>query len=317
LLTAVELDLFTILADGALDPHSLTARLGLHGRGALDFFDALVALGLLEREPGGRYANTPEGAVFLDRNKPTYVGAWLEYLSQRSYQHWSQLTPALRTGRSSGGGLGQGGFAALHEDPAALDTFLKGMTGGSLMPARALAGTFPWQAYRTVIDVGAAEGCVPVEIALVHRHLTGGGFDLPALAPAFARYVHAHGLDERLKFHPGDFFRDPLPKADVLIMGRILHDWDHATRKLLMQKAHDALPATGALIVYDALIDDERRGRSHSLLASLNMLIETESGSEYTEQECRSWMTEVGFDEIRVEPAGPVHSAVIAIKRCA
>ena len=257
----------------------------------------------------------PRARSFLDRHKPTYVGGWLEYLNQHSYQDWSQLTPALRNGTSSSGGLGQVGFPALHGDPTALGTFLKGMTGGSLIAAQALAATFPWRAYRSMIDVGAAEGCVTVQIALVHPHLTGGGFDLPALGSAFARYVHAHGLDERLKFHPGDFFRDPLPKADVLIMGRILHDWDHATRKLLVQKAHDALPAGGALIVYDTMIDDERRVRSHSLLASLNMLIETESGSEYTEQECRSWMAEAGFDDLRVEPAGPVHSAVIAIKQ--
>jgi precorrin-6B methylase 2 len=314
LLSALELDLFTTLADGPLDAHALTMRLGLHGRGALDFFDALVTLGLLDRDAGGRYANTPDGALYLDRRKPTYIGGLLEYLNVRSYRNWGHLTQALRTGMPQSGGLGRAGFAALHADPAALDIFLTGMTGGSLMPARTLAASFPWHAYRTVIDIGAAQGCVPVEIARVHPHLTGGGFDLPALRPAFTSYVHAHGLGERLKFHSGDFFNDPLPRADVLIMGRILHDWDDAVRKLLVQKAQEALPPGGALIVYDALIDNERRARAHSLLASLNMLIETEGGSEYSDSECMGWMAKAGFEQMRVEPAGPMHWAVIATK---
>ena len=242
LLSAIELGLFTTLADGPLDAEALVARLGLQGRGAHDFFDALVAIGLLDRDSSGRYANTPDCALYLDRQKPSYIGGLFEHINARLYESWGQLTQALRTGAPQSGPLKTGDFAALHADGTASDIFLKGMTGGSLMPARALASSFPWQTYRTVIDIGTGQGCVPVEIARAQPHLTGGGFDLPEVEQAFTSYVSERGLEKRLTFYPGDFFKDQLPQADVLIMGRILHDWDLPTRKLLLKKAHQALP---------------------------------------------------------------------------
>jgi hypothetical protein len=133
-----------------------------------------------------------------------------------------------------------------------------------------------------MIDIGTAQGCLPVEIFLVHPHLTGGGFDLPAIEPTFMSYTRKHGLSDRLQFYPGNFFSDPLPEADVHVMGRILHNWDLPTKTMLLANAHQALPVGGALIVYDPLIDDRRRVRAHALLSSLNMLIETAGGFEYT-----------------------------------
>jgi len=128
------------------------------------------------------------------------------------------------------------------------------------------------------------------------------------------RHVREHGLSGRLRFYSGDFLNDDLPTADVLIMGRILHNWELTTKKRLLKKAYRALPLGGALIVYDALIDDARRVRAHSLLASLNMLIETAGGFEYTDAECRSWMQEAGFQKIRIESLGGKQTAVIGMK---
>jgi hypothetical protein len=230
------------------------------------------------------------------------------------YGTWALLTLALRTGLPQSGPSAAGGFAGFYDEPQAKETFLRGMSGGSILVAQALAVNFPWKDYATVIDIGTAQGCVPAEIARAHAHLTGGGFDLPALAPAFAQYVASRGLGDRLKFHAGDFFRDPLPGADVLIMGRVLHDWDLATRMMLLRKAHDALPGGGALIVHDTLIDDARRQQSHSLLASLNMLIQTDGGSEYTGGECMGWMEEVGFVRTYLLPLAGFHTAVVGFK---
>ena len=165
-----------------------------------------------------------------------------------------------------------------------------------------------------MIDIGAAQGCVPVVLARAHPHLTGGGFDLPMVEPAFNRYVGRHGLADRLKFHGGDFFRDPLPRADVLVMGRILHNWDLDTKKALLAKAYRALPPGGALIVCETLIDDARRVRSHSLLASLNMVIQTEAGFEFTGAECTGWMREAGFQTMSIMPLAAFYSAIIAEK---
>jgi len=181
LLSAVELGLFAVLAEGPQGVEALTCRLGLQGRGARDFFDALVALELLDRDDNGRYANTSAGSAYLDPHQPTYLGDLLEYLNVRMYRSWDLLTPALRQGRPQCGPAAAGGFMDFYTDTAAFEIFLKGMTGGSRMAARALAEKFPWEAHKTFVDIGTAQGCMPVEIARAHAHLTGGGFDLPQL----------------------------------------------------------------------------------------------------------------------------------------
>jgi hypothetical protein len=315
LLSAVELGVFTTLAAGPADAASLRAKLGLHPRSARDFLDALVALGLLQRDEAGRYANTPETDRYLDRAKPGYIGGLFEMMSLRVYRFWDSLTEALRTGRPQNEAKdGDDLFASLYADPSRLESFLSAMTGISTSLAQALVEAFPWHEVATVIDVGAAQGCVPVQLALAHPHLTGGGFDLPQVEAIFRRYVAAHGLADRLRFHAGDFFRDTLPQADVLVMGHVLHDWDLTTKRLLLAKAHAALPAGGALIVYDMLIDEARRENAAGLLMSLNMLIETPGGFDYTGTDCVGWMRDVGFGETKVVPLAGPHSAVIGRK---
>lgn len=306
LLSAIELGLFTELAKGARTLEELTARLSLHPRSARDFFDALVALGLLKRT-GVRYANTPETAMFLDRAKPSYVGGILEMANARLYGFWGSLTEGLRTGKPQNEAkTGEDFFGTLYADPQRLEGFLKAMTGLSIGSARVIAGKFPWKKYRTFTDVGCAQGGATVEIALAHKHLTGGGMDLPVVQPVFEAYVKEKRLEKRVRFHPGNFFNEALPATDVLIMGHILHDWNLDEKIMLLQKAYDALPPNGALIIYEALIDDARKGNAFGLLMSLNMLIETPGGFDFTGADCCKWMKAVGFKRTKVERlAGP------------
>ncbi len=315
LLSAVEIGLFTELAKGSLDFETLAERLMLHPRSARDFLDALVALGMLERD-GDRYSNTPETDLFLDRTKPSYVGGILEMANARLYPFWGSLTEALRTGQMQNEAKGgeEDFFAAIYADPGRLKGFLEAMTSISLGAAIAIANTFPWDRYETFVDVGTAQGGLPVQVALAHKHLSGGGFDLPPVGPIFEEYVDSHGLGGRLRFYPGDFFEDPLPAADVLVMGRILHDWDLEGKKTLLAKAYEALPEGGALIVYDTIIDDERNENAFGLLMSLNMLIETAGGFDYTGADCSGWMREVGFQETYVEHLVGPDSMVVGIK---
>ncbi|HZO59623.1 MAG TPA: methyltransferase [Solirubrobacterales bacterium] len=316
LLSAVEVGLFTELAEsGPLDAEALRGKLGLHERSAHDFFDALVALGMLEREDG-RYRNTAETDLFLDRNKPSYQGGLLEMLNARLFGFWNSLTEGLRTGEPQNEAkTGDGNlFDAIYGDPALLRGFARAMTASSIGPAQAMAAMFPWDRYKTVIDIGCAEGCVPVQVALAHPHMEGGGFDLAPIGPLFEEYVAAAGVDDRLRFHPGDFFADELPRADVLVMGRILHDWDMDEKRLLLEKAHAALPEGGALIVYEAIIDDDRRENAFGLLMSLNMLIETPGGFDYTGADCQGWMKDAGFGETYVQHLGGPTSMVVGIK---
>ena len=191
--------------------------------------------------------------------------------------------------------------AAIYAEPDRLRAFLGAMSGISAGAAHAIAAKFPWRGYKTFMDVGAAQGVVAVTLVRAHPHLAGIGFDLPPVGPLFEDFVAKHGLSASVRFHAGNFFEQDLPKADVIIMGHILHDWDLKQKKLLLGKAFQALPKGGALIVYDAIIDDDRRENAFGLLMSLNMLIETPGGFDYTGTDCQAWMREAGFSQTRVE----------------
>ncbi|MBI3706251.1 MAG: methyltransferase [Proteobacteria bacterium] len=317
LLSAVELGIFTRLAEcGPLELEELRGAVGLHARGARDFLDALVALGMLQRLADGRYANTGETEIYLDRNKPPYIGGVLEMMNARLYRFWGNLTEALATGlpQNEARNGEPDVFAAAYTEPARLEQFLEAMTAISLPTARAMASAFPWREYWTFADIGCAQGGMTAEIAGAHRHLTGCGLDLPAVRPVFERYMARHGLDRRFAFQAGDFFKEPLPAADVLVMGHILHDWSLPKKRCLLKKAYEALPSGGALIVYDAMIDDERRENALGLLMSLNMLIETPAGFDYTGADCKGWLREVGFRDVRIEPLQGPYSMAVARK---
>jgi hypothetical protein len=315
LLSAVEMELFTELAKHPEDLPTLAGKLGLHRRSAGDFLDALVALGFLERRDG-KYFNTPSTDFFLDKRKPSYVGGMLEMANSRLYSSWAHLTTALRTGEPQNEAKvgGSNFFAALYADPERLKGFLRAMTGISNGANRAIAKKFPWNKYQTAADVGTAQGDLMVQVALANPHISGIGFDLPEVGPIFEDYAAAHGLSSRVAFHPGSFFQDPLPKADVVMMGHILHDWNLQEKKMLIGKAYEAVPGGGALIVYESIIDDDRSKNVFGLLMSLNMLIETPGGFDYTGKDCMGWMKEAGFRETRTEHLIGPDSMVIGIK---
>jgi hypothetical protein len=315
LLSAIEMEVFTELAGHAEDLNSLQGRLGLHPRSAHDFLDALVALGFLQRA-NGKYSNTLATEKFLDKHKPTYVGGVLEMANRRLYPFWGNLTAALRTGepQNEGKGGGPNFFAALYADPENLKGFLKAMTGISTAANRLIASKFPWKKYKTAVDVGTAQGDLITQVALGNPHISGVGFDLPEVAPTFEEYVAANGLGGRVVFQGGSFLERDLPKADVVMMGHILHDWNLDEKKMLLRKSFAAVPEGGAVIVYESIIDDDRSKNVFGLLMSLNMLIETPGGFDYTGADCMGWMKEAGFRETRVEHLLGPDSMVIGIK---
>jgi hypothetical protein len=315
LLSAIELELFTELAKHPEELSAVQSRLGLHHRSARDFLDALVALGMLQREDGV-YRNTAETDLFLDKAKPSYIGGVLEMANHRLYPFWGGLTDALRTGNPQNEtSHGQEPlFETLYADPARLKEFLGAMTGVSHGANMRIAQAFPWKDYSTFADIGTAQGDLVVQIAEANDHLKGVGFDLPVVEPIFEEYVSTSSAADRISFTGGDFFADPLPSADVILMGHVLHDWGLDDKRMLVGKVYDALPEGGAFVVYEALIDDERRQNAFGLLMSLNMLIETDEGFDYTGADCQAWMAEAGFRESRVEHLVGPDSMVIGIK---
>ena len=319
LLTAVKFGVFTKLGDRRITGAELGAEIGLHPRGISDFFDALVAMQFLDREgdgPSAKYFNTPAGALYLDRGSPRYVGGWLVMLNDRLFKFWHDLPEALRTGRPQNEVKhGQKGiFEELYDELPRLEQFMGAMTGLSRINFEAFAAKFDFSKYKTVCDVGGATGLLCMEVARKHPHLHCVSFDLPPVEPIARKHIAAAGLSDRIDTAGGDFFKDSLPKADLITMGMILHDWNLEKKMHLIRAAYDALPPGGALVAIEALIDDARRENVFGLLMSLNMLIEFGDAFDYSGADFRKWCGEVGFRRFDVIHLAGASSAAIAYK---
>ena len=316
LLTAVEVGLFTTLADRRLTGAELGQELQFHPRANPDFFDALVAMTFLGRDgdgPMATYFNTPEGLMFLDAASPRYIGGILVMLNARLFKFWNDLPEALRTGRPQNEAKhGQKGmFEELYSDLPRLEQFMGAMTGISRLNFEAFAEKFDFSKYQTLCDVGGATGLLSIEVATRHPHLKCTSFDLPVVEPIAKKHIVAAGLEHRVRTASGDFFKNQLPKADLITMGMVLHDWNLEKKMHLIRAAYDALPPGGALVAIEALIDDARRENVQGLLMSLNMLIEFGDAFDYSGADFRQWCREVGFTRFEViHLAGPSSAAV-------
>lgn len=316
LLTAVEFDLFTILGEKSLTADQLGDQLGIHPRGRYDFLDSLVAGGFLQREGDGakgKYRNTPDTGAFLNKNSPAYIGGMPEMLNARLFGFWNHLGEALRTGQPQNEikHSGKPIFEEIYADQAQLGQFLEAMTGFQAGNFMMLAEKFDFSKYKTVSDIGGALGLLSRIVGQRHPHLALNTFDLPPVAPHAQQRVDEAGMSDRITVVAGDFFADPLPKADVITLGNVLHDWNLERKKVLIKKAYDALPEGGALVAIENLIDDARRENLFGMLMSLNMLIEVGDGFDYTGADFRTWCSEIGFKRFEIIPlAGPTSAAV-------
>ena len=319
LLTAVEFGVFTQLGQRRVTGAELGGELGLHARGISDFFDALVAMKFLDREgdgPCAKYFNNPAGALYLDRNSPRYVGGILVMLNARLFKFWHDLPEALRTGKPQNEVKhGQKGmFEELYSELPKLEQFMGAMTGLSRINFEAFAARFDFSKFQTLCDVGGATGLLCIEAAKQHPHLRCVSFDLPPVEPIAQRHIAVAGLSDRITTAAGNFFTDPLPKADLITMGMILHDWNLEKKKHLIRAAYAALPPGGALVAIEALIDDARRENVFGLLMSLNMLIEFGDAFDYSGADFRQWCAEAGFKRFEVIHLAGASSAAIAYK---
>lgn len=319
LLSAVELGLFTELGSKAMSGAELQTALGLHTRSNPDFFDTLVALRFLERDgdgPESRYRNTDETATFLDKQSPAFMGGFLEMANARLYPFWGDLTEALRTGRPQNetkhGGAGV--FEELYSKPERLEQFMDAMAGISVGNFQALAEKFDFSKYKTLADIGGAAATLSMMVARKHPHLKIVSADLPQATAIAAKKIEIAGLSDQVSALDIDFFKDDLPKADIITMGMILHDWNLEDKMMLIRKAYEALPEGGAFIVIEALIDDARRENAFGLMMSLNMLVEFGEAFDYSGADFDSWCHEAGFKSTEVIHLNGPASAGIAYK---
>jgi hypothetical protein len=317
LLSAVELDLFSLLGAESMSGEEVGARLALHPRAIDDFLDALVALGFLERDgegTKGRYRNSAEAAAFLDKQSPSYVGGFLELCNARLYGVWGELTKALKTGEPQSEVKLKPFFEEIYSDPARLEQFMQAMSGLSRGDFDTLAERFDFGRYRSVCDVGGATGRLCTTLAGRYPHLRCTTYDQPVVAPIAERSIAATGLSERVSVAAGDFFTDALPQADVITMCHILHDWNLDRKRQLISAAYDALPDGGAFIVVEHLIDDARRDNVFGLTMSLNMLLHFGDAFDFTARDFAGWCRDAGFGDIEIHPLTGLTSAGIAYK---
>lgn len=306
LLSATKLGVFTELErNGPLTVEELEANLGLDHRGARDFMDALVALDLLERE-NYEYRNTPAASTYLVEGKPTSFVGWFEMVNDRLYPFWGDLETALTTGQPQNELEDPETHpfeGVIYTDDDILEQFVGAMTSFSMGAADVIANEFPWTNHDTVVDLGTSEGIVPRRIAEVNDHVHAIGADLPRIEPYFQDFTGDSPAADRLEFRTVDFFADEaLPAADVYILGHILHDWSFDEIRLILSKVYDAVEAGGAVIVYGTMIDEDRHNAVLPLLMSLNMLIETPDGSDYTPSQCIEWLHQTGFEGGEARP---------------
>ncbi len=319
LLTATHLGLFTLLSKGPLTGQEIKSKLGLHQRSLYDFLDALVALGFLSRKgikETSIYSNAADADLFLDKNKPSYMGGLLEMANNRLYPFWNDLEEGLKTGlpQNEVKGGGKPLFEEIYSSEAKLREFVNAMAGVSTGNFMAFSQKFDFSNYRTLCDAGGAGGNLSIHVALNNSHMQCISFDLPPVGPIAAENIKKMGVENQVTTRSGDFFKDDLPKADIITMGMILHDWGTTDKKMLIKKAYDALPQGGALVAIENIIDDDRSKNAFGLLMSLNMLIETPEGYDFSAYDFNQLAIEAGFKKTSLMPLAGPSSAAIAIK---
>ena len=319
LLTAVNMGLFTHLANGALSGQEIQNKLGLNPRSLFDFLDTLVALGFLNRsgiKESASYSNSEDSDLFLDQNKLSYIGGILEMSNNRLYPFWNDLEEGLKTGKPQNETKNGGKplFEAIYANEDRLREFIHGMGGVQAGNFMKLAHDFDFSKYNTLCDVGGSGANLSIHVAKNNSHMKCISFDLPPVGPIAKENVDGLGLSDRIEVCSGDFFTDELPRADVITMGNILHDWGSEDKLMLIKKAYDALPEGGAFIVIENIIDDERNKNAFGLMMSLNMALETDQGFDFTAMDFNQWAKEAGFSRTSVMPLTGPSSAVVAIK---
>ncbi len=319
LLTAVRMELFTHLATKPLTGEGVKLALCLNGRGLYDFLDTLVALGFLQKKGNKEtaiYSNAEDADLFLDKNKGSYMGGLLEMANNRLYPFWNFLEEALRRGTPQNeirtGELSL--FEKIYSDKDKTREFVNAMGGAQAGNFMTFASKFDFSSYKTMCDIGGAGAQLSAQVATHNPHMKCISFDLPPVSPIAHENISKYGVADRVRIKSGNFFTDPFPKADVITMGNVLHDWGTTDKKLLIRKAYDALPTGGALVVIENIIDNQRRENAFGLLMSLNMLIETAEGYDFTASDFEKWAWDAGFNQTSTLKLTGPSSAVIAIK---
>jgi hypothetical protein len=322
LLAAVHFNLFTHLAGKKLSGKEIKQKLELKttDRHVYDFLDALVSLGFLQREgimDEAVYYNSEDTDLFLDTNKPSYIGGILQMGNNRLYRFWGDLEEGLLSGQPQNeakGSLADSGFASIYETPEKMKEFIDAMSGIQMGNFMSLVHQFNFSDYKTMCDIGGADGWLSIQVALSHPGIQCITTDLKQVEPLAKEKIAQFNLSDRIKFQANNFLEDPIPGAEIITMGNILHGMNEDNKKALIKKVFDALPAGGVFIVIENIIDNDRRQNTFGLLMSLNMLIENGDAFDYTMIDFDGWTKQAGFKKTELMRLMGPTSAAIAYK---
>ncbi|MEU5581686.1 methyltransferase [Streptomyces huasconensis] len=292
---AVELNVFGALAEAPAGTEDIQRRLGLHPRPLPDFLDALTAMGLLVRGPDG-YRATAAARLHLDAGAPEFIGAYV------TAGPAPELVRLLRTGGlAERPGEEDGGGGDPYADPNAAHAFIAFMDSMNAMIADELREAIDWERYDSFVDVDGSRGDLARQLLTAFPRLTGTVVDRPEVATAFEEHFATDPARSRVAFHSAD--GGPLPRADVVLLGGVLHDISMKEREDLLRRAHDAVAPGGLVLVYDVMIDDARTALN-PLLGSLQMMMTVPEGGKYTPSQCRAWVAAAGFTDLAIQPMG-------------
>lgn len=272
--------------------------------------DSLRGLGFLTLE-NGVYANTSVADIYLKRSSPHAMVGYITYSDRVLYQMWGNLEDAVREGThrwKQTFGLEGPIFSHFFRTPESKREFLMGMHGFGVASSPVVVAAFDLSRFKRLVDLGGATGHVPMAAVNRYPGMKAAVFDLPPVVETAREFV-----DARVELIGGDFFTDPLPPADLYVLGRILHDWSEPKIRTLLRKIQDALPSGGALLIAEKLLRPDKSGPVSTQMQSLNMLICTE-GKERTAAEYEALLKEAGFAQVDSKFTGAAVDAVLAVK---
>ncbi|MBM3945983.1 MAG: methyltransferase domain-containing protein [SAR202 cluster bacterium] len=318
LFSGVELGLFNELARGRASAEVLAYRLKLNPRALERLMNALVSLGLMQKQ-GNRFANTPESQAYLVEGSPEFVGAQVEHLANLHWRLWQHLSDAVRENSprvKQVFGPGFDIFQAMYADPQRLRAFVQGMHTLTMPAAEELVEAVDLSPYHTLMDVGGGSGALCIAAARRYANLNGIVFEQPAVCPIAADFVKRHGMSGRVRVVPGDFFNgESLPReADAIVLGWVLHDWPPAQAREVLRNCYQALRSGGVLLLCEKLLDEDKTGPELTTLMDLHLLVST-GGEEHSASEYRTWMEAMGFQDISVKVLGANRDLVLGHKR--
>jgi (2Fe-2S) ferredoxin/predicted O-methyltransferase YrrM len=309
LLTALELDIFTAVGDGAT-AEQIGTRINANARAAGMLLNALVALGLLSKS-GDDYQNTPESArFFVQGSKDNQRDGLLH--TTNIWHSWSTLTDAVRRGTR----VPADGTGARHDNAAWTRNFIAGMQRNAKDRAPVLVRALGTAGVRRILDLGGGSGAYSIAFAKASPDVQCEILDIPEVVPLTAEYVGQAGVSAQVSLRPGDMLQDSFGAGYNLIMlNAICHMFSEEQNRDIFRRAHQALAPNGRLVVQDFILNPGKTAPQQAALFSLNMLVNTEAGASYSEVEYTHWMKDAGFAEVsRINLPGPSSLMVGLVK---